>query len=214
MFRPYTKNLNARNNETHCMKIKKFLKLQLRFLWKIFFRLAPATTQVDIQRIGIGYYVRLFFIQRFLRINSHVPWPCHWSSVVSCPANIHMKTFPPYPGLGPGQYIQAFNKIYIGRNVRIGPGVKIISANHSLENFELHDPSEPIYIGDFCWLGANCVILPGVNLGCHVIVGAGAVVTKNFKENNIVIGGVPAKKIKDIGPYKGGLPENVTILKG
>jgi acetyltransferase-like isoleucine patch superfamily enzyme len=124
-----------------------------------------------------------------------------------------MKTFPPYPGLGPGQYIQAENGIYIGRNVRMGPGVKIISANHNLENFEQHDPSEPIYIGDFCWLGANCVILPGVNLGSHVIIAAGAVVTKSFKENDIVIGGVPAKKIKDIGPYKGGLPENVTILK-
>ena len=195
------------------MQMKKSLKLQLRFLWKIFFRLVPATTQVDIQRIGNGYWVRLFFIQRFLRINSHVPWPCHWSSVVSCPENIHMKTFPPYPGLGPGQYIQAKNGIYIGRNVRMGPGVKIISANHNLEDFEQHDPSDPIYIGGFCWLSANCVILSGVNLGRHVIVAAGAVVTKSFKENDIVIGGVPAKKIKDIGHYKGGLPENVTILK-
>lgn len=195
------------------MQMINFLKLQLRFLWKIFFRLVPATTQVDIQRIGNGCWVRLFFIQRFLRINSHVPWACHWSSVVSCPENIHMKTFPPYPGMGPGQYIQAKNGIYIGRNVRMGPGVKIISANHNLENFEQHDPSDPIYIGDFCWLSANCVILPGVNLGRHVIVAAGAVVTKSFKENDIVIGGVPAKKIKDIGHYKGGLPENVTILK-
>jgi len=191
-----------------------FFKLQLRFLGKIFFRLLPAATQVDIRRIGFGYWVRLFFIQRFLRINSHVPWPCHWSSVVSCPENIHMKTFPPYPGLGLGQYIQAKNGIYIGRNVRMGPGVKIISANHNLENFEQHDPSDPIYIGNFCWLSANCVILPGVILGHHVIVAAGAVVTKSFKENDIVIGGVPAKKIKDIGHYKGGLPENVTILKG
>ena len=96
----------------------------------------------------------------------------------------------------------------------MGPGVKIISANHNLENFEQHDPSDPIYIDDFCWLSANCVILPEVNLGRHVIVAAGAVVTKSFKENDIVIGGVPAKKIKDIGRYKGGLPENVTILKG
>lgn len=147
-----------------------------------------------------------------MRINSHVPWPCHWSSTVSDVKNIHMKTFPPYPGLGPGQYIQAKNGIHIGRNVRIGPGVKIISSNHNLENFEKHDAADPIYIGDFCWLGADSKILPGVRLGNHVIVAAGAVVTKSFLKNNIIIGGVPAKKMKDIGPYKAGLPENIIIL--
>ena len=69
-------------------------------------------------------------------------------------------------------------------------------------------------IGDYCWLGANSIILPGFNLGCHVIVSAGAVVTKSFDENNIVIGGAPTRKLKNIGPFKGGLPENVTILEG
>ena len=102
----------------------------------------------------------------------------------------------------PGCYIQALNGIEIGRNVRIGPNVCIISANHNIDDFGKHDKAPPIVIGDNCWLGAGCNILPGVVLGKHVIVAAGAVVTKSFADN-CIIGGVPAKFIREIGPYKG-----------
>ena len=53
-------------------------------------------------------------------------------------------------------------------------------------------------LGKECWIGSNAVILPGVRLGEHTVVGAGAVVTKSFEEGWCVIGGVPARKIKDI----------------
>jgi acetyltransferase-like isoleucine patch superfamily enzyme len=102
----------------------------------------------------------------------------------------------------PGCYIQANNGIEIGRNIRIGPHVSIISANHNIDDFDKHDKAPPIVLGDNCWLGAGCIILPGVILGDHVIVAAGAVVTKSFADN-CIIGGVPAKVIREIGPYKG-----------
>jgi acetyltransferase-like isoleucine patch superfamily enzyme len=44
----------------------------------------------------------------------------------------------------------------------------------------------------------NSVILPGVELGPHTIVGAGSIVTKSFPEGNCIIVGNPAKKIKDL----------------
>jgi len=68
-------------------------------------------------------------------------------------------------------------------------------------NFSLHVPENPIKIGKNCWIGANAVILPGVELAEHTIVAAGAVVTKSFLEGDCVIGGVPAKVIKKIGEY-------------
>jgi len=152
--------------------------------------------------IGLKNYIIYFFFQRILRINSHVPWPVHFSSIVICPENIIMHYWRPYPGYMPGSYIQAHNGIEIGKNVRIGPGIKMISANHDILNFDKHILKKPIIIGDNCWIGANAIILPGVQLGEHVIVGAGAVVTKSFP-SNCMIGGNPANIIKRIGPYIG-----------
>lgn len=55
--------------------------------------------------------------------------------------------------------------------------------------------SKPIKIGKECWIGDNVSILPGVELGDNVIVGANAVVTHSFSANS-VIAGCPAKVIK------------------
>jgi maltose O-acetyltransferase len=53
-----------------------------------------------------------------------------------------------------------------------------------------------ITIGNNVWIGTGAIILPNVNIGDGVIVGAGSVVTKSFSANQ-VIGGVPAKSIKE-----------------
>ena len=53
----------------------------------------------------------------------------------------------------------------------------------------------PIHIGNDVWIGARVIILPNVTIGDHVIVGAGAVVTKNVPDYAIV-GGNPARVIR------------------
>ena len=53
-----------------------------------------------------------------------------------------------------------------------------------------------ITIGNNVWIGAGAIILPNVKIGDGVIIGAGSVVTKSFSANQ-VIGGVPAKLIKE-----------------
>ena len=53
-----------------------------------------------------------------------------------------------------------------------------------------------ISIGNNCFIGANSVILLGVTLADNIVVAAGSVVTKSFFENNIIIGGNPAKKLQ------------------
>jgi acetyltransferase-like isoleucine patch superfamily enzyme len=82
--------------------------------------------------------------------------------------------------------------------VACGPGVKIISKNHDLYDIWSFSGYEDVHIGNYCWLGANSVILPGVILGDHTIVGAGAVVTKSFPKGYCVIVGNPARQIKKI----------------
>ncbi len=149
-------------------------------------------------RISFWEYV---FPQRLINLHNsrHCRWPVHFTSQVACPERIKVGIYSA-PGRSPGCYIQAINGIFFGDNVTISPGVKIIAANHDFCDYKKHTKMPPIKIGDNCWLGANCIILPGVQLGEHVIVGAGAVVTKSFSDN-CLIGGVPAKLIKQIEPY-------------
>jgi len=89
----------------------------------------------------------------------------------------------------------------IGSSVMVGPNVTIRASNHHTD-----DPDRPmldqgqtggrIVIGDDVWIGANAVIVPNVTVGSHVIVAAGAVVTRDVPDY-AVVAGVPARVIAD-----------------
>ena len=181
------------------------LSLPLRVAFRLLLLFSSSYRRAQYRCLGASVALQYFFIQRVCRINAHVPWLVHWSSHVSGVEHIRLSSHPPFPGYSPGQYIQAANGIRFGANVILAPGVKLISANHDLNDFEKFIPGGPIVIGDNCWLGANAVLLPEVQLGNHVIVGAGAVVAGSFPDN-CVIAGVPARKIRDLGPYAGAPP--------
>jgi maltose O-acetyltransferase len=91
-------------------------------------------------------------------------------------------------------------KVTIGSNCMIGPQVGIYTACHPIDPIERISGIEfakPITIGDNCWIGGHATINPGVKLGDNVVVASGSVVTKNFPDN-VVIGGNPARVIKEI----------------
>ncbi|QCS50854.1 acyltransferase [Picosynechococcus sp. PCC 11901] len=162
------------------------------------FFLSLFITKEFIKRDYSNYLIfKHFVIQKILRINSHVPWPVHPTSTVSGVRNIKTGYGKTAPGLSPGCYIQGINGIVFGENVLLGPNVGIISANHASKNLNQHVEEKPIYIGNNCWIGMNSVILPGVQLGDNVIVGAGSIVTKSFP-SNCVIAGNPAHIIKNV----------------
>ncbi len=88
--------------------------------------------------------------------------------------------------------------IEIKDRVLIGQQVVLATLNHDLNPYQRANmqPS-PIQIGNDVWIGAHATILPGVTIGDGAVIAAGAVVTKNVEANTIV-GGVPAKVIKNI----------------
>lgn len=97
-----------------------------------------------------------------------------------------------------GAFFDLTNTVTIGRNVSIGQQVMFLTETH-----ESGGPgyragrrmSEPIFVGDGCWIGARATILPGVVIGKGAIVAAGSVVNKHVRSNTIV-GGVPAKELR------------------
>lgn len=86
--------------------------------------------------------------------------------------------------------------IIIGDNVMIAAGTKIVTNNHDYSDHRTL-LTKPVVLKDNCWLGASCVILPGVTVGENSVVAAGAVVTGDVPPDTVVAG-VPAKEIKKI----------------
>ena len=146
-----------------------------------------------LSRHFFGKRIRCFFTQVILRINSKCRFPVHFTSQILHPENIKMgrKVWQSFL-LSGGCYIQANNGIVIGDNTIFASGVKIISANHDVSNLDKHILERSIKIGANCWIGSGAIILPGVEIGNDSIVGAGAVVTKSFPSESMIIGN-PAK---------------------
>jgi acetyltransferase-like isoleucine patch superfamily enzyme len=102
--------------------------------------------------------------------------------------------------IGPQAYFDARNLVledYVGW----GPGAKVLGSSHT--GIPIEEPIiktdlviDPVIVGFGADIGMNASILPGVHIGAHSIVGAGAVVTRDVPEYAIVAG-VPARMIRD-----------------
>ena len=98
--------------------------------------------------------------------------------------------------------ISSNSEVIIGEDTQIAHNVTILDTNKVFDNVNIKIReqgyiSKPIVIGEDCWIAAGVIVLPGVTLGRHCIVGANSVVNKQF-DNNVVIAGTPARKIRDL----------------
>jgi acetyltransferase-like isoleucine patch superfamily enzyme len=101
-----------------------------------------------------------------------------------------------------GLHNTVIGPVTIGSHVNLAQGITITALNHNFgdKSQRIDDQgisTDPVIVGDDIWIGANAVILPGVNIGHHSVVAAGAVVTKDVPPHSLVAG-VPAKIIKEI----------------
>lgn len=88
--------------------------------------------------------------------------------------------------------------ITIEDGVMLAPNVNLLTEGHPLDPLQRHYlVAQPILIKKNAWIGANATILSGVTIGEYAVVAAGAVVTDDVPDN-VVVGGIPAKIIKQI----------------
>lgn len=102
--------------------------------------------------------------------------------------------------IGQQCFLHAAGGITIGARVGIGPGVKVLTSQHTeagRETAVLFSPVDavPVVIQDGADVGVGAILLPGVTVGRGAIVGAGAVVTEDVPEF-AVVAGVPARLLR------------------
>ena len=102
--------------------------------------------------------------------------------------------------IGKGSGIVGHFSITIGNDVWTGHHVYITDQNHGYEDVSVpisrqSQPERAVIIGDGSWLGHGSIILPGVTIGEHVVIGANSVVTKNIPPFTVAVGS-PARVIR------------------
>jgi acetyltransferase-like isoleucine patch superfamily enzyme len=94
--------------------------------------------------------------------------------------------------------------IIIDDDVMMGSGVHIYVTTHKFDDLSIslidngYRMSENVVLHKGCWLGANIIVLPGVEIGENSVIGAGSVVTRSIPKGVLAVGN-PAKVIREIG---------------
>jgi acetyltransferase-like isoleucine patch superfamily enzyme len=95
--------------------------------------------------------------------------------------------------------IDCTSRVVIGRFTTFA-GFQSQILTHSIDLESCRQSSAPVSIGDFCFIGTNCVILGGSILPSHSALAAKSLLNKTFDEDYALYGGVPAQHLKKLSP--------------
>lgn len=111
--------------------------------------------------------------------------------------------------IGPGVFINVgfyhdgYDRLDIGRNVRIGPYVRVVTATHEIgpshQRGLIEVVGKPVRIEDACWIGAGVTILPGVVVQRGCVVAANSVVYETTEPDGLYAGN-PARRVRELEP--------------
>jgi acetyltransferase-like isoleucine patch superfamily enzyme len=107
-----------------------------------------------------------------------------------------------HAGISSRHLIDCTARVRIGAFATIG-GFRSQLITHSIDLNAGRQSAEPIDIGEYCFVGTNCVVLGGSSLPHHSILGAQSLLNKQWNEPYRLYGGVPAKPVKELSPEMG-----------
>ena len=164
-----------------------------------------------------SHTIRLFLYRYFFRVkigsDSSIHWLCRFNqpsgvsighnTVIGNDAFLDGRMKRDWHGKKPNvfSYIQALlfpteYPVSIGNNVSIASEVRIFTMEHDIDDPDFKEIGAPVIIEDYVVIGTRVTILPGVKVGKGAVIASGAVVTHDVASYTVV-GGVPAKFIKD-----------------
>jgi acetyltransferase-like isoleucine patch superfamily enzyme len=151
---------------------------------------------------GVALWVLNTIVQRVFRIDGDCRYGKHFTSRVLHSRGLEIEHECDFVrkslAVSGGCYISAADGLWIGEGTIWSANVAIVSQTHATDDFRDAPATAGIRIGRACWIGFGAVILPGVVLGDHTIVGANSVVTRSFADGHVVIAGAPAIVVKTL----------------
>lgn len=96
--------------------------------------------------------------------------------------------------IGDHCFLDGRTSLKIGSHTAIASQVLIYNSEHDIHSEDFRPIEQSVEIGDYCFIGARAILLPGIKISDGAVVASGAVVTKNVAAMTIA-GGIPAKKI-------------------
>jgi len=184
------------NYKDSAFSVLKRQRLGIRTIWLLFYYfIASKLPSPPLPGSVIAMRLRRFLVKRIFK---HVGQDIKIAGNVYFGSGINVQ-LGNYSSLNYGCWIS--NDTIIGDDVMMGPFIMILSGSHHFERTDISmreqgaPPRRPVIIHDDVWIGSKTIILPGIYVGSHAIIGAGSVVTKDVPEWAIV-GGNPAKIIR------------------
>jgi putative colanic acid biosynthesis acetyltransferase WcaF len=118
---------------------------------------------------------------------ANISWKAKISSSarIDCPWNLIIAD---YASVGDRAWIYALAPICLKSYACVGQDAKLITGSHDIRSSEFNMTTGSITIEDGAWVAASAIILPNVTIGKYSVVGAGAVVAKNYGPNIIIVG--------------------------
>ncbi|MDV7106000.1 hypothetical protein R3X26_16455 [Vibrio sp. TH_r3] len=186
--------MNVRNERKLILLSKIFIS-QFRKIRNLYYSYTFSTSKLRVGSSGVFSgtknitFGKNVLLGNFFWLESHKDGKIYIGDDVSFSSNIH---------------IASSVEVFISSGCLVGSDVLITDHSHSygMKYFDILPKYRKVtskgktVLGSNCWICDNVKILSGVNLGSNVVVAANSVVTQSFPDN-VVIGGIPARVLKE-----------------